>query len=278
MPRLARLDAPGVLHHITIRGIERRKTFRDNKDRDDFIERLSIILPETDTSCYAWALMSSHAHFLFRSGESGIAKVMRRLLTGYAIGFNRRYKRHGQLFRNRYKSVICQEDTYLKELVRYIHLNPLRANIVSSLPELNRYPYCGHSTLMGRRKQEWQDVKYVLTYFGRNSGKARKGYLDFVKDGIEQGRRPELVGGGLIRSLGGWAEVKTNRLNKVARIKSDERILGDSEFVMQVRFLLLVCARAWRKYDRYRKTIGVDTTCYWLRRRPGRGDCEKKGF
>jgi len=93
MPRLARLDAPGVLHHIMIRGIERRKTFRDNKDRDDFIERLSIILPETDTSCYAWALMSDHAHFLFRSGESGIAKVMRRLLTGYAIGFNRRYKR-----------------------------------------------------------------------------------------------------------------------------------------------------------------------------------------
>ncbi len=217
-----------------IRGIERRKTFRDNKDRDDFIERLSIILPETDTSCYAWALMSDHAHFLFRSGVSGIAKVMRRLLTGYAIGFNRRYKRHGQLFQNRYKSVICQEDTYLKELVRYIHLNPLRANIVNSLPELNRYAYCGHSTLMGRRKQQWQDVKYVLTYFGRNLGKARKDYLDFVKDGIEQGRRPELVGGGLIRSLGGWAEVKTNRLNKVDRIKSDERILGDSEFVMQV--------------------------------------------
>ena len=184
MPRLARLDAPGVLHHIMIRGIERRKTFRDNKDRDDFIERLSIILPETDTSCYAWALMSNHAHFLFRSGESGIAKVMRRLLTGYAIGFNRRYKRHGQLFGNRYKSVICQEDTYLKELVRYIHLNPLRANIVSSLPELNRYPYCGHSTLMGRRKQQWQDGKYVLTYFGRNSGKARKEYLDSIGNPI----------------------------------------------------------------------------------------------
>ena len=68
MPRLARLDAPGVLHHIMIRGIERRKIFRNNKDRDDFIERLSIILPETNTSCYAWALLSNHAHFLFRSG------------------------------------------------------------------------------------------------------------------------------------------------------------------------------------------------------------------
>ena len=84
MPRLARLDAPGVLHHIMIRGIERRKIFRDSKDRDDFVERLSIILPESNTSCYAWALLSNHAHFLFRSGEPGISKVMRRLLTGYS--------------------------------------------------------------------------------------------------------------------------------------------------------------------------------------------------
>jgi len=70
MPRLARLDSPGVLHHIMIRGIERRKIFRDNKDRNDLIERSSLILPETNTSCYAWALMSNHAHFLFRSGEA----------------------------------------------------------------------------------------------------------------------------------------------------------------------------------------------------------------
>jgi putative transposase len=137
MPRLARLDAPGVLHHIMIRGIERCKIFRDNKDRDDFIEPLSVILQETNTSCYAWSLMSNHAHFLFRSGESGIAKVMGRLLTGYAVRFNRRYKRHGQLFQNRYTSVICQEDTYLKELVRYIHLNPVRVNIVQDIQQLN---------------------------------------------------------------------------------------------------------------------------------------------
>jgi len=101
-----------------IRGIERRKIFRDDKDRDDLIERLSNILPETNTSCYAWAFLSNHAHFLFKSGEAGISKAMRRLLTGYAVTFNRKYKRHGQLFQNRYKSIICQEDTYLRELVR----------------------------------------------------------------------------------------------------------------------------------------------------------------
>jgi putative transposase len=254
MPRLARLDAPGVLHHIMIRGIECRKIFRDNKDRDGFLGRLSTVLVETNTPCYAWALLSNHAHFLFRSGPSGISKVMRRLLKGYAVTFNRKYKRHGQLFQNRYKSIICQEDAYLRELVRYIHLNPLRAKLVSDISELDRYPYCGHSGLTGRRPRQWQDTRYVLGYFGKSAKKARDEYLDFVKAGVTQCRRPELVGGGLIKSLGGWKEVKKLRLNKPDRIKGDERILGDSDFVMEV----LECAD--EKYERrYRlKNLGYD--------------------
>ncbi|MFC1825299.1 transposase [Thermodesulfobacteriota bacterium] len=239
-----------------IRGIERRKIFRDNKDRDDLLERLSIILPETNTSCYAWALLANHAHFLFRSGEAGISKVMRRLLTGYAVTFNRKYKRHGQLFQNRYKSIICQEDAYLKELVRYIHLNPLRAKLVSSISELNRYPYCGHSALTGKKPREWQDTRYVLANFGKTIKKARKEYLDFVGAGASQGRKPELVGGGLIRSLGGWKEVKKLGLNKQDRIKGDERILGGSDFVMEV------LEEADERYDRkYRlKNLGYDVS------------------
>ena len=83
MPRFARLDAPGALHHIIIRGIERRKIFRDDQDKDNLTDRLAILLPETKTSCYAWALMSNHAHFLFRGGKAGISTLMCRLLTGY---------------------------------------------------------------------------------------------------------------------------------------------------------------------------------------------------
>ena len=254
MPRLARLDTPGVLHHIMIRGIERRKIFRSNNDRDDFIERLSIILPESDTCCYAWALLNNHAHFLFKSGEAGISKVMRRLLTGYAVTFNRKYKRHGQLFQNRYKSIICQEDTYLRELVRYIHLNPLRAKLVFDISELNRYPYSGHSALMGKRPRDWQDTRYVLASFAKTLKKARNEYLAFVKAGVSQGRKPELIGGGLIRSLGGWKEVKKFGLNKQDRIKGDERILGDSDFVMEV------FTEADERYDRRYslKSLGYD--------------------
>ena len=231
MPRLARLDATGVLHHIIIRGIERGKIFRHDHDKDNFIDRLAAVLPETRTACYAWALMSNHAHFLFRSGTGGISNVMRRLLTGYAVWFNRRYRRHGQLFQNRYKSIICQEDLYFKELVRYIHLNPLRAGLVADIKALGKYPYCGHSVLMGDREQIWHDTKYVLSHFGKELSEAKKRYLFYVRKGVDQGRRPELVGGGLVRSLGGWAAVKKMRLKGQDRIKGDERILGDGDFV-----------------------------------------------
>ena len=138
MPILARLDATDVLHHIMIKGIERRKIFRNNKDLDDLLERLSVLLPETNTFCYAWALVSNHAHFLFRSGDTGIATLMRRLLTGYVIGFNRRHKRHGQLFQNRYKSIVCQEDTYFLELIRYIHLKPGVFSVIGALENLGK--------------------------------------------------------------------------------------------------------------------------------------------
>ena len=130
MPRLARLDAPGVLHHVMIRGIERCKIFLNDKDREDFVERLAKLLPNTKTACYAWVFIPNHAHFLFRTGLVPLATLMKRVLTGYAVSFNHRHNRHGQLFQNRYKSIVCQEDVYLKELVRYIHMNPLRAGIV----------------------------------------------------------------------------------------------------------------------------------------------------
>ncbi len=245
MPRLARLETPGVLHHVIIRGIERRKIFKDNKDKDNFLDRLGTLLPETRITCYAWALLSNHAHFLFRTGDTPLSTLMRRLLTGYAVSFNRRHKRHGQLFQNRYKSIICQEDVYLKELVRYIHLNPLRARIVPDIPELNSYSYCGHSVLMGKKKRPWQDIGYVLSFFGKTLREARKRYLQYVESGIEQGRRPELVGGGLIRSLGGWRAVKNARFSGQDRMKGDHRILGDSAFVMEA------LAEAEEKFERF---------------------------
>ncbi len=127
MPRQARLDAPGTLHHVRIRGIGRSSIFEDDQDRHDFVSRLGILVRETGTRIVAWALMRNHVHLLVFSGPPGISKFMRRLLTGYALRYNRRHRRNGHLFQNRYKSVVCEEWAYLLEGVRYIHLNPLRA-------------------------------------------------------------------------------------------------------------------------------------------------------
>lgn len=130
MPRGARLDAPGTLHHVIVRGIEKRRIVNDVADRKNFVTRVGELSAETKTSIYAWALMTNHAHMLVRSSEIGLCTFMRRLLTGYAISYNRRHRRWGHLFQNRYKSIVCDEDAYFTELVRYIHLNPLRAKLV----------------------------------------------------------------------------------------------------------------------------------------------------
>jgi len=233
MPRRSRIDAPDALHHVICRGIERRKIFWEDSDRNDFLRRLENILGETQTPCYAWALMPNHIHLLLRTGNTPIARVMRQLLSGYAGRFNRSHRRAGHLFQNRYKSILCQEEPYLLELVRYIHLNPLRAKQVATLTQLNRYRYSGHSALMGHCPNEWQPIDSVLGLFGKSVPQARRQYRHFVEQGIALGRRPELIGGGLIRSLGGWSAVKSMRRLR-DHVKGDERILGDSDFVVSV--------------------------------------------
>ena len=176
MPRRSRIDAAGALHHVMVRGIERGAVFRNDTDRDHFLERLGEILQDTKTLCYAWALIPNHFHLLLRTGPVPISTVMRRLLTGYALWYNRTHRRHGHLFQNRFKSILCQEDVYLLELVRYIHLNPIRAHLVGDLDELGRYPYGGHSVLMGKVKKPWQDTEGVLGMFGEKLGAARRPY------------------------------------------------------------------------------------------------------
>jgi hypothetical protein len=164
------------------------------------------------------------------------------------------------LFQNRYKSILCQEDTYLLELVRYIHLNPLRAKIVKSLKESDKYLYSGHSALMGKIQREFQDTKYVLRLFGEKVPVARKSYRAYVEKGIAQGRRPELVGGGLIRSAGGWSLVKAMRRAQ-DHMKSDERILGDGEFTQ-----LVLDEAKERLEERYRlQAQGYDLTKVTIR-------------
>jgi len=233
MPRQPRLDAPGTLHHVIGRGIERTKIFRKDEDRLDFVNRLAGLAREGSLVVYAWALMSNHYHLLIRTGKQPLAASMRKLLTGYVVNFNRRHKRCGHLFQNRYKSIICEDDPYLLELTRYIHLNPLRAGIAKNISELKCYRWSGHGVLMGVVGNEWQDTDTVLSYFGKSHKEDVKRYESFIKDGIALGRRPELTGGGLVRSSGGWSQVISLRKKGITSAR-DDRILGSGDFVEQL--------------------------------------------
>ncbi len=269
MPRQARLDAPGLLQHVMARGIERREIFKDDKDRELFLGRLAIVLDESQTQCYAWALIPNHFHLLLRTGPVLLSHVMRRLMTGYAVTFNKRHKRSGHLFQNRYKSIVCEEDAYLLELIRYIHLNPLRASLINDFKELDKYLWTGHSTIIGKRKNPLipdkpnkhkkggkpekilveKTVEDILLHFGETAKVARRRYRQFVKNGFDQGKRPDLQGGGLVRSAGGNkagllgrkkeerdppASPERAQARDGGLGKGDERILGSGGFVTEI--------------------------------------------
>ncbi|HSB68037.1 MAG TPA: transposase [Candidatus Methylomirabilis sp.] len=233
MPRQPRLDAPGTLHHVMGRGIERTKVFQDDTDREDFVGRLAELCRRRSLVVYAWALMPNHFHLLVRTGQAPLPDSMRKLLTGYVVNFNRRHRRYGHLFQNRYKSIVVEDDPYLLEVTRYIHLNPVRGGLVPGVRALRRYPWTGHAAILGTLARDWQDTATILADFGQPRRRAVARYEAFVQEGLAQGRRPDLVGGGLIRSLGGWAQVLSLR-RKGVTVPADARILGSGEFTEQM--------------------------------------------
>jgi REP element-mobilizing transposase RayT len=169
------------------RGIDGFTIFEHDSERRFFISLLGSILEKTESRCLAWALMHNHYHLLVRPGDT-LEKLMRPLNSRYAQWFNRRRDRKGYLFQDRYRSIVCHDIGYAEELVRYIHLNPIRAGIVSSLDELRGYPWCGHKAMMGGRGVlPRHDVAETLRYFGPDIGEARREYLAFLRAGIEEG-------------------------------------------------------------------------------------------
>lgn len=229
MPRGPRIDIPGLIQHVICRGIERKTIFRSDADYEDLLSRILKLAGAEDLKVYAFALMPNHIHLLVRPLKTPLSTFMRRLLTGYAIYFNRKHRRAGHLFQNRYKSYVVEEDSYFFELIRYIHLNPVRAGIISELERLAVYPYTGYSALMGRANRPFLNSNEVLSHFSSNLRSARKKLFEFMQDGIAQGKRDDLSGGGLKRSL-----ARLDPEQREDRQAFDERILGSSLFVESV--------------------------------------------
>lgn len=165
MPRGPRIDFPGAIHHVYARGIEKRDIFLDDVDRDSFLHRVGGNLPRWGIRCPAWSLMPNHFHLLLQSDNGSLPSFMQCLLTGFSKYFNDRHKRVGHLFQNRYKSPIVDKAKYFLDVVKYIHLNPLRAGIVRSVAELGEYPWTGHGKILHGGPPEWQDTSLLQAEF-----------------------------------------------------------------------------------------------------------------
>lgn len=142
VPRPHRLQLPGVNYHIFSRGNEKQKIYRDDMDRERFLAMLAKVKREIGFDLYAYVLMPNHYHILIRTREENLSKIMQLLNSRYSMYFNWKHRRVGHLFQGRYKSLIVQDDRYLLDLVSYIHLNPMRKNMVK---DINEFKWSSHA-------------------------------------------------------------------------------------------------------------------------------------
>ena len=176
MARRPRLFAPGLLYHVIVRGNQRRKTFRCDEDYKDYLDRLEKYRAKFHVRIYAYCLMPNHVHLLVETGSTPLAKFMQGLQQSYTQHFNRSYRKVGHLFQGRYKAIICDRDKYLLTLVRYIHLNPVRAKLATR-PE--RYSHSGHNSYLTNGTPKIVEVTPILKLLG-----GKKAYERFVLEGI----------------------------------------------------------------------------------------------
>ncbi len=224
------MHIPGGYYHVIGRGLERRYIFKARIDKLDFLARMGDNLERANAHCLAWALMSNHYHFLVQVGEEPLSRLMAPVLGGFASSYNRRIKRCGYVFQNRYQSILVDEDCYLLELIRYIHLNPVVAGMITDVSGLKDYPWTGHAGMTGKHRQTWHSVNAALAYFGAKTRQARPAYVRYMQESEKDPQDTSFSGGGMIRSHGGWESIERLRKEHIACI-GDERILGSSEFV-----------------------------------------------
>ncbi len=188
MARKPRVHYPGAVYHVMLRGNARQDIFADDEDRRGFYALLAEGVERFGYRLHGFCLMSNHVHLAAQVGALALSRIMQHLGFRYTQWFNRRRARVGHLFQGRYKAVLVDAESYLLELVRYIHLNPVRAALVKA-PE--RYPWSGHRAYLGKERLGWLETRWVLSQFGRNTTRARERYARFVAEGRGEGRREE---------------------------------------------------------------------------------------
>jgi len=233
MPRKARIVVPGAFHHVMARGIDGQDIFVDSDDRESFLTLLQRQMLRDGHRLYAWALMPNHYHLLLRASEHSLADTMGRINGPYARSFNKKRNRRGYLFQDRFKSLVTQDQKYVETILRYVHLNPLRAGLCASLDELVRYRWCGHGVLMGTNSFPAQATEEVLRRFGGSRTTARAAYTDFMQQELTGGNVPDDIIDTLrlsnvqtedLRQPGCWVIGDPSYVKKVLALDAQRRV------------------------------------------------------
>lgn len=283
MARLPRIEYPGALYHVITRGNQKQRIFFDDRDRKRYLEILQTLKKGYSFRLYAYVLMRNHVHLLMETGQIPLSRIMQRLTGGYTRYFNRRHKLTGHLFQGRYKAILCDKDSYLLELTRYLHLNPVR---VKAVRDPAKYPWSSYRTYIGKgEERDWVDTGDVLAHFGGGDGGARNRYRKFVLDGIREGHRDEYYDAAEGRVLGdgefveevkaksgetGVAKLKVKPqafLERVCKVlgKRPEEVVGAGKSRERVQLRQIVCYIGRAYTDLQVRALGsvlkVDPTC-----------------
>lgn len=183
MARKPRIEFPGALYHVIARGNHQNQIFLTTKDYQKYLYLIKRYKKRYDFLLYAYALMTNHVHLLIETADVPLSKIMQGLQQTYTQFFNWKYGKVGHLFQGRYKAIICQKDIYLLELIRYIHLNPIRAGVTKGLVQ---YPWTSYSYYLRDKSDKLIDTSFVLKQFGHDKVTARKYYRQFIRAGITQ--------------------------------------------------------------------------------------------
>lgn len=197
MARRPRIHLDGGLYHVIFRGNGGEPVFFTDDDRFRFYLLLQEGTCRFGYHIHAFCLMTNHIHLALQVSDIPLSRGMQNLSFRYTRWINWRKKRTGHLFQGRYKAVLIDSDDYLLELVRYIHLNPVRAGMVEVAEQ---HPWSGHLAYLGKENLPWLTTGPVLEQFGRTVAKGRTGYKNFVLDGLGEAHRPEFHGKGEVDS------------------------------------------------------------------------------
>jgi REP element-mobilizing transposase RayT len=189
MARKPRVHFPGALYHVIARGNQRQAIFIDDTDRRRYLDLLQESQLRFNYSLYAYVLMGNHVHHLIQIDQTPLAKVMQNILFRYTRYWNAKYEKVGHLFQGRYKAILCDKDSYLLELIRYLHLNPVRSKLVN---DPDRYPWSSHRAYLEGTGRKWLALDKVLPLFAKTQARAVTAYRRFVRDALQAGHRDDL--------------------------------------------------------------------------------------